>query len=177
MPATYTRKGNYTLSTIRTLLSENSVFDSLSETAQNAIINNSVQKIASLRNSLGLDDYNFDTASAGSVFSGSFDGYVDFTKYLRFTVIEAGETHKGTLYAANTILTEESYGFTVAPTITRSTEGSDIFINVTSSGEFSGAAMVNPNNRDITWDGSDPDDIEINIAATLGVVTIEIYER
>lgn len=177
MPATYIRKGSYSLLSIRDVLSANKIFDSLVEADQNTIINNAVQQVASLRNSLGLDDYDFDTASAGSVFTGANAGYIGYAKYLRFTVIESGTTHKGTLYASNTILTEESYGFTVAPTITRSTEGSDIFINVTSSGEFSAAAMVNPNNRDISWDGSDPDNIEINIAATLGVITIEIYER
>lgn len=177
MSATYTRKGSYSLSTIRTLLSANSVFNSLADAVKNAIINAAVQKIATLRNSLGLNDYNFDTVAAGSVFMGDNAGYIDFTKYLRFVVIEAGESYKGTTYPSNTILTEETYGFGTNPTLQRTTEGSDVFINVTSSGEFSESCSVVPNNNSITWDGTNPDAIVVDVTDSPGVVMIEIYER
>lgn len=173
MSATYTRKGSYSLSTIRTALSTNSIFNSLSEANKNTIINLAVQKVATLRNSLGLEDYNFDTATAGSVFLGSNAGYIPYTKYLRFVVIEAGQTHKGTTYPAATILIEESFGFASTPSVSRE----DFIINVESSGEFSKACDVFPNSRSVTWDGDNPDNIAIDITETSGIVSIEVVEK
>lgn len=172
MSATFTRKGSYTRSVIRTILGANSIFAGLSESIRNGLIDAAVQKVAALRNSLNKEDYEFDTVASSDVLVSSANEY---TKYFRFVIINAGTTYNSTLYASNTILEEQDYGFSTKPTVTFN---EDSTVDVDSTSEFE-APTVMLSNWDITYsyEGGSPDNIVFDISASTGIVVVEIYER
>jgi len=103
MSAVYTRKGSFSRGVIKTILGANSIFSGLADTVKNGLIDSAVQRIASLRNSLGKEDYDFDTVASSDVLTGTI---TEYSKYLRFVIIDAGNTYKSTTYVADTILDE-----------------------------------------------------------------------
>lgn len=61
---TYPRKGSITLGEVKSMLAQDPVFASLSDTQKKDYINAATKKIASFRNSLEKEDFQADTVVA-----------------------------------------------------------------------------------------------------------------
>jgi len=171
MSSVYTRLGSPTLSSIKTELSANPVFNKLSDTQKNAIINNSIQKITSFRNSLEKDDYSFDTSGDSLIIPVS----VDYSKFISIIAISAGTTYNGTLYAADTIVIHQQTGF--SPAIATPILAAGV-LTIAHGGQILPSAIVNPNNWDIAFDqATDPDNMTIDVGSGFGVYYVEIFIR
>lgn len=168
MSATYTRKGSYTRSVIKTLLGADTIFSTLSDDVKNALIDIGVQRIASLRNSLSKPDYLFDTTGSTDVLAVA----VGFSKYIRFVFIDAGQTYNGQLYPSDTILLEQSIGWTSDPTTSRTR---DIVTITSSSGEFVAGAIVVPSDYNIGWTRDSNSQFTVDLTNSPGVVVFVIY--
>jgi hypothetical protein len=168
--ATYPRKGTISMGNFKLLLESDSVFNQLSDAQQTSLVDTSVQRIAALRNSLSLSDYNFDTV-------GNADIDIDtlgFTKFVRYAIIDAGTTYEGTLYASNTILVEQGpTGFSGAITDSRNVD----VVTFSRTGEFTNAILWDVYGANVIVTRTNDDTIEVDVSEAESVVIIEIFKR
>ena len=168
--ATYPRKGSITRSNFKLLLESDSVFNKLSDSQQNALIDTAVQRIAAYRNSLSKTDYDFNTVGNPDISTLS----LDYSKFAGYAIINAGITYKGTLYAVDTILVETApTGFSSTLTPTRVAN----LVTITSSGEFTNAILWDAYSAPVIVTREDDDTITVDVTDSLGVVIIEIFMR
>jgi hypothetical protein len=167
--ATYPLKGSVTLSNFKTLLEADTVFNSLSSTQQNALINSSTQRIAALRNSLSKIDYDFDTIGNADIDVET----MGYTKYVRYAIIKAGTTYEGTEYLVDTVLLEQGpTSFTGAVTVDDSTPDQFSFI---SSGEFVLGTITDAHDAAVIVTRDNDNSITVNIVDLVDVCILEIY--
>lgn len=167
--AIYPRKGSITRIGIKTLLEADSVVNQLSDTQLNTLIDVAVHKVATLRNSLSLNDYSFDTM-------GNADIDVDilgYDKYVRYAIIDAGITYNGTLYASATILIEQAAsGFAGAITTGRIGD----VVTFTRTGEFDATLLTDTHYAPVIVTNISNDAREIDVTNSDGVVIVEFFK-
>lgn len=167
--STYTRKSSYTRTSILASLSVDPIFNALTTAQKNQLIDEAVQKIASLRNSLGKEDFKFDTTALLDAIGSTFG----FEKYMYVVAISAGTTWNGTLYAVDTVLVVSHHGMTTTPATPTISAG---VMHVVTSGEFTTAVSCIPNQNNILFTTTDPDDIEFDVGSGWGVYSVIIVE-
>ena len=169
--ATYTRKGSIARVNIKAMLESDSVFNQLTDTQQNTIIDSAVQQLAAYRNSLSKNDYNFDTVGNANI-DVTLLGY---TKYIRYIFVKSGGTYEGTTYGADTILIEQGpIGYTGAIT----TDWTLDLVTLTSAGsEFTTAILWDHHFANVIITRVSNDEIEIDLTDADDVVTFELFKN
>lgn len=168
--ATYPRKGSITRGNFKLLLESDAVFNRLSDSQQNALIDTAVQNIAAYRNSLSKTDYDFNTVGNPDIDIET----LGYTKFIRYVIIDSGSDYKGVEYAVNTILVEQGpTGFTSNLTTDRTLD----LITITSTGEFTNAILWEAYSAPVIVTREDDNSITIDVTDSLGVVIIEIFMR
>lgn len=168
--ASYTRKSSFTRTNLLAMLGVDPVFSALSSTQQNNLIDAAVQKVGSLHNLLGHEDFKFDTTNQVDLLSLTYG----FSKYLHIIAISAGTTYNGTLYEADTVIVNRTYGVsTLSPDPPEISAG---VLHVITSSEFTTAVQVIPNQFNILYSTVNPDDMEFDVGSGWGVYSILIYE-
>jgi len=138
----YIRLSNFGLADAKAICGLNSTFANLSDALQTQIINQAQSKIASLRNKLGKETYNFDTIGGGDAIVVVSLSATLPTKYLRFQVSSAGVA-----------AIASQYGFTSTFIVGDIVYDSGaLTIVVTSTGsEFTSTTGISRNNEDVNW--------------------------
>lgn len=169
MASSYIRKSSFTRTNILASLGIDPIFAALTSAQKNQLIDEAVQRVASLRNSLGKEDYKFDSSDIADIIAISF-----YTKHIYLVVVEKDHTYDGTTYNVDTVLVKSTYGLTVplvTPVITLGV------LNVLTTSEFTTAVQVVTNQWNILYATSNPDNIYFNIGTSgWGVYSILIYE-
>lgn len=167
--AIYPRIGSITRSNVKALLQADPVFNSLTDTQQNANINANAQRIGALRNSLSLSTYNFNTIGNADIDVEA----LDYSKYIRYAVIPAGITYEGTLYPSLTVIIEQGpSGFTSTLVVDTLTPGE---VNFSSTGEFTNAILWDVNNAPVIVTRDNDNSITVDITNITDVFIFEIY--
>ena len=108
----YTPIGSFTLSEIKSLCSVDPVFNKLSDSQQNSVINQSIQELGAKLNKLSKDTYRFDsTGDADLVLaptSSSLSG--NFTNYIQIDVASDGTITPNTTTSINFVATGTKSG-------------------------------------------------------------------
>lgn len=169
MADSYTRKSSFTRTQILAGLGIDPIFSALTTAQKNQLIDEAVQKVASLRNSLGKEDYKFDTTNLADILSLTYG----FSKYLFIVAISNGTTYNGTLYEADTVIVERNYQVTLTDDPPLYSGGK---IHVTSSSQFTAAVQLIQNQWTRLYSTTDPNDIEITLPSGWGVYSVLIYE-
>jgi len=168
--ATYPRKGSIARSNVKALLETDSVFNQLTDTQQNTIIDSAVQRLAAYRNSLSKDDYKFDTVGNPDIVVT----ILEYAKYARYVIIEAGVTYKNVLYAAATVLEEQAAtGFSNPITNSRLAN----VVEFSCAGEFDSALLTDTHYAPVIVTNVSNDRRQIDVTNSDGVVIVEFFMR
>lgn len=167
--ASYPRKGSITRIAFKTLLEADSVVNQLSDTQQNSLIDIAVHQVATLRNSLSLNDYNFDTMGNAQIDITA----LGYSKYVRYAIIEAGITYNGTLYDVATILVEQTAsGFTGSITTGRLGD----VVTFTCTGQFTNDVLTDTHYAPVIVTNNPDNSRDIDVTNSDGVVIVEFFK-
>jgi len=172
---TYARKSSFTRTNILASLSVDPIFNALSTSQKNQLIDEAVQKVAALRNSLGKEDYKFDSTTILDAITLTLaDGQIlGFKKHIYVIAISSGTTFNGVTYEADTVILQSYYGMGGVPATPTIAAG---VMHVVTTDKFSTAVQVIPNNSYYLYSTVDPDDITFNLGTGWGVYSALIYE-
>lgn len=168
--ATYPRKGSIARSNVKALLETDSVFNQLTDTQQNTIIDSAVQRLAAYRNSLSKDDYKFDTVGNPDIVVVT----LEYAKYVRFALINAGTTYKSVLYSEDTILEEAAASGFSGP-IADDWVGE--VVDFSCDGEFDSALLTDTHYAPVIVTNVSNDRRQIDVTNSDGVVIVEFFMR